>query len=1167
MNTENEKNLVFFVNGKKITENEPDPEITLLRYLREKLKLTGTKLGCSEGGCGACTVMISKFNRETNKVQHFSANACLMPVCALHGLAVTTVEGIGSTRDRLHPVQERIAKAHGSQCGFCTPGMVMSMYALLRNSSKPSMKELEIAMQGNLCRCTGYRPIIEGYRTFTKEFGNEEVCGMGEKCCKVNGGKLVDDKLFEVSEFVPYNPSQEPIFPPELKLNDQFDKETLKFINDRDVMWFRPIELKELLKFKQEHGTAAKIVVGNTEVGVEVKFKNFDYKFLANPSQIRELNELEVTKDGLKIGAAVTLTEIENFIESKTDQNVIEKSIVEMLHWFAGSQVRNVASIGGNIVTSSPISDLNPILLAAGAKLEVQSLKDGKRIIKMDENFFTGYRKNLIKDNEILVSILIPNTNKNQHFVAYKQAKRREDDIAIVTAAFNFTFKSNTNIIEDAKIAFGGMAQTTILAIKTASLMKGKEWNRKLIEIVNQSLIDEIPLSFDAPGGNVVYRRSLTLSLFFKAFLSISQELDKSLNLNILTDRDRSGIESYQNLTPKSSQLFENVSSDQPLTDPVHRPKIHSSALQQATGEAIYCDDIPKHENELYLSLVLSTKAHAKIISIDASEALKQPGIHAFYSAKDLTKDQNYFMNEELFTSEIATNQGRILGAIVGDNQIKAQRAAKLVKVEYEDLKPVIVTLEDAIKQKSYHENSPTILVNCEIESEFQKAENIFEGKVRLGGQEHFYLETQVALAIPKDSDELEIFSSTQEPAVLQNNAAKLLRLAANKIVCRTKRLGGGFGGKQSRASLAALPVAFAAYKLKRPVRIMFDRDEDMMITGGRNPFLFEYKISFTNEGKMTALEVKAYVNAGYSLESSDLVVYKASSHITNAYNIPKVRFESHVMKTNTPSNNAFRGFGIPEAQMVSEHIIREIANILKKDYIEIMKINLFKTGDVIFYRQLLDDCHSIRCFHEIIQTSNFKERRANVEKFNSENRWKKRGISLTNVMCGVAYGAQFLNQAGVLLHVYLEGSVLVSHGAVEMGQGLNIKILQIVSTTLKLPLERIHIQETATDKVPNAPTTGASVGSDIYGGAVIEACQIILKRLAPYKEKMPNASWDDWIKVAYFDRVSLSTTGFYATPDIGPEINKPRNYFTHGSAVSEVEIDCLTGDHQVNKN
>jgi xanthine dehydrogenase/oxidase len=844
--------------------------------------------------------MISQFDRDAKTVKHYSANACLMPVCAVHGLAVTTVEGIGSTRGRLHPVQERIAKAHGSQCGFCTPGIVMSMYALLRNSSKPSMKQLEIAMQGNLCRCTGYRPIIEGYRTFTKEY---DACGMGDNCCKVNGngcGAAVDDQLFEPSEFVPFDSSQEPIFPPELKLSDDFDTETLHFVNDRGVQWFRPKNLNELLQFKKQHGAAAKIVAGNTEVGVEVKFKHFDYKFLVNPWQIRELSDLKVTENGVKIGAAVTLSDLKDFLQQQIDESAVEHesrlylALVEMLHWFAGTQVRNVASIGGNIMTSSPISDLNPILLAAGAELQVASADGGKRTLKMDENFFTGYRKNAVNDSEVLVSIVIPKTSKNQHFLAYKQAKRREDDIAIVTAAFNVTFESDTNIIESAKLAFGGMAPTTILAPKTAALMKGRAWDRELIEIVNRSLIDEIPLSHEAPGGNVLYRRSLTLSLLFKAFLSISQQLEKSLNLSLLNERERSGINGFHTLTPKSSQLFEKVSSEQPLTDPIYRPKIHSSALKQATGEAVYCDDIPKHENELYLALVLSTKAHAKIISIDASEALNQPGVHAFFSAKDLTAEQNYFMNEELFASEIATNQGRILGAIVGDDQITAQRAARLVKVEYEDLSPVIITLEDAIKHETYYDGFPKVLYDCDVETDFTAADHSFEGEVRLGGQEHFYLETQVALAIPKDSDELEIFTSSQEPAVMQRYAANLLGLAANQVVCRTKRLGGAFGGKQSRSSLAALPVALAAYKLKRPVRIMFDRDEDMMITGGRNPFLFKYKVAFTKEGKLTALDIKTFVNAGYSMESSEFVVEKAASHITNAYQIPKVRLESH---------------------------------------------------------------------------------------------------------------------------------------------------------------------------------------------------------------------------------------------------------------------------------
>ncbi|XP_070496875.1 xanthine dehydrogenase-like [Chironomus tepperi] len=1166
--------LVFFVNGKKVVDNSPDSEVNLLRYLREKLHLCGTKLGCAEGGCGACTVMISKYDRCAGVVKHFSANACLMPVCALHGMAVTTVEGIGSTRTRLHPVQERIAKAHGSQCGFCTPGFVMSMYALLRNSPKPDMKELEVAFQGNLCRCTGYRPIIEGYRTFTKEY----ACGMGDKCCKVTrngcGNGEVEDKLFEPSEFALYDPSQEPIFPPELKLNDQYDKEVLKYSNDRGVTWYRPTELQQLLAFKKEHKEAAKIVVGNTEVGVEVKFKHFDYKYLVNPSQINALNQIDVVRDGIKIGSAVTLSEIMDFLQKQVDdlpesETRIYKSIVDMLHWFAGMQVRNVASIGGNIMTGSPISDLIPILMAANSELEVESLDGGRRKVIMNEKFFTGYRRNIIDSSEVLITVFVPKTSKAQHFLAYKQAKRRDDDIAIVNAAINIKFDEGSNIIKEARIAFGGMAPTTVLATKTAAKIIGKVWNRELVEIVNQSLLEENPLSADAPGGVVSYRQSLMLSLFFKAFLHISNELEKSMNLTILEDRDRSGIEGFHTLTPKSSQLFEKVSSDQPTTDPIYRPVPHNSAFKQATGEALYIDDIPRHENELYIGLVLSTKAHAKIISIDANEALQQPGIHAFLSAKDLSEAQNKFgviiRDEEVFRRDTVTSQGQTLGIVLGDNQEKAQRASRMVKVEYEELSPILVTLEDAIAHKSYYDGFPTTIHDCgNVDEALEQSEYTVEGQVRLGGQEHFYLETQVALAVPKDSDEIEIYSATQEPSGVQQRIANLLGIPEHKIVCRVKRIGGGFGGKQSRACLAALPAALAAYKLKRPVRIMFDRDEDMMMTGGRNPFLFKYKVSFTSDGILTALDVQCYVNAGYSMESSPGVVEKAACHVNSAYRISNVRFVSHVMKTNTPSNNAFRGFGIPEGQMVAEHIIRDVANALNKDYIDIMAINIHKTGDKIFYNQLLDDCNSVRCFEDVQKMSNFRNRRQDIEIFNKNNRWKKRGISCVNVMCGINYMKIFMNQGGVLVHIYLDGSVLLSHGFIEMGQGINTKLQQIASRAFKIPIEKIHIQETSTDKIPNVSPAGASVGSDLFGKATLEACGILNERLKTYRDAMPDGKWNDWIRAAYFDRVSLSAAGFFATPDIGEDVGKVKNYYTHGAAVSEVEIDCLTGDHQV---
>lgn len=364
------KQITFFFISKQIIDFHPDPECTLLTYLRQKLHLCGTKLGCGEGGCGACTVMLSKLiNRETKQIRHIAINACLMPICACHGCAITTVEGIGSTRTRLHPVQERIAKAHGSQCGFCTPGIVMSMYALLRNAPTPSMTDLEVAFQGNLCRCTGYRPIIDGYRTFT----NELNCGMGDKCCKMNGNGIctednIDDVLFEPSKFQPYDSSQEPIFPPELLLSNKLDTTSLRFQSDR-VLWYRPTKLAELLRIKQDHPNA-RIVIGNTEIGIEMKQKHFDYPVLVLANQIRELLEIERQEDGgISFGASVTLSELEDTLlaqikERPEYETRVYSTIIEMLNWFAGKQIRNVASIGGNIMTGSPISDLIPIFAA-----------------------------------------------------------------------------------------------------------------------------------------------------------------------------------------------------------------------------------------------------------------------------------------------------------------------------------------------------------------------------------------------------------------------------------------------------------------------------------------------------------------------------------------------------------------------------------------------------------------------------------------------------------------------------------------------------------------------------------------------------------------------------------------------------------------------------------
>lgn len=844
-----------------------------------KLRLCGTKLGCGEGGCGACTVMISRLDRRSNRIQHLAVNACLTPVCAMHGYAVTTVEGIGSTRTRLHPVQERLAKAHGSQCGFCTPGIVMSMYALLRNAAQPSMRDLEIAFQGNLCRCTGYRPILEGYKTFTKN----APCGMGDKCCRVSGkgcggGDNTDDKLFERSEFQPYDPSQEPIFPPELQLTAAYDEESLIFRSDR-VTWHRPTQLQELLRLKADYPNA-KLIVGNTEVGVEMKFKNLLYAVLINPIKVPELLELRESEDGVYFGAAVSLMEIDAYLRKRIEElpesrTRLFQSVVDMLHYFAGKQIRNVACLGGNIMTGSPISDMNPLLTAAGVRLDVASLADGRRSVHMGAGFFTGYRRNVIQGHEILLGIHIPKTTPDQHVIAFKQARRRDDDISIVNAAVHVSFEPASNVVQRIQIAFGGMAPTTVLAPRTSELMVGQRWSQALVERVAESLCIELPLDASAPGGMIAYRRALVVSLFFKSFLAISRKLCDAgiMPPDAVPKAELSGADVFHTPALRSAQLFERVASDQPSHDPIGKPKVHAAALKQATGEAIYTDDIPRMDGELYLALVLSTKAHAKITKLDASEALALDGVEGFFSAKDLTQHENevgpVFHDEYVFANDEVHCYGQIIGAIAAANQALAQRAARLVRVEYEELQPVIVTIEQAIEHASYFPDYPRYVTKGDVVQAFAEAAHVYEGSCRMGGQEHFYLETHVALAVPRDRDELELFCSTQHPTEVQKLVAHVVGLPANRVVCRAKRLGGGFGGKESRGMMVALPVALAAYRLQRPVRCMLDRDEDMLITGTRHPFLFKYKVAFTQEGLITACEIECYNNAGWSMDLS----------------------------------------------------------------------------------------------------------------------------------------------------------------------------------------------------------------------------------------------------------------------------------------------------------
>ncbi|XP_041469067.1 xanthine dehydrogenase/oxidase-like [Lytechinus variegatus] len=1168
--------LLFFCNGKKVIEKNPDPEMTLLVYLRKKLGLTGTKLGCAEGGCGACTVMVSSYNRNTSKIVHHAVNACLAPVCSVHGAAVTTVEGIGSTKTKLHPVQERIAKAHGSQCGFCTPGIVMSMYALLRNKPQPTMDDIHGAFEGNLCRCTGYRPILQAYKTFTKKDG---CCGGGCQNGPSQNNSVPDNKeesglLFDPKEFSKYDPSQDLIFPPDLLLSANEPAQTVCFRGER-VTWFQPVTFDELLDLKVKY-PHSKLIGGNSEIGVEVKFKNQLYPALVSVTQIPDLTKIEVSDDGVVIGSSVSLTCMDEFFKDYIKdhpghKNRIFEAIVEMLRWFAGPQIRNVAAVGGNIVTGSPISDLNPIFMAARCTLELVSQSEGSRHVIMDENFFTGYRRNIIKPDEVLKSITIPFTKQNEYFFAYKQSPRREDDIAIVNAGMRVVLEEGTRVIQDVSLAYGGMAATTVLALKTMQKLMGKKWDESMLDATFSCLAEDLPLPAGAPGGMESYRKSLTISFFFKFYLMVLDQLSanqQSVASECIPSNFKSATSVHHQQAINATQFYQEVAPGQPSQDPVGRPLVHKSAYKQTTGEAVYIDDMPSIAGELYLAFVMSQKAHAKIISIDPSKALSLEGVHDFLSYKDVLGSNHVgsvFHDEELLATTEVHHVGQPIGAIIAETQALAQRGARLVQIEYEELESII-TIEDAIARQSFFPVTKGFK-NGDVEEALEKSDHVIEGEMKVGGQEHFYLETQCAFAIPKGEDgEIEIFVSTQHPTEAQKITSIALGVPFNRIVCRTKRIGGGFGGKESRSSMLAAICALAANKLNRPVRYMLDRDEDMISTGGRNPFLGRYKVGFTNEGKLTALDIDLYGNAGYSYDLSAAVLERAVTHIDNVYRFPISRVYGRLCRTNLPSNTAFRGFGGPQAMIICESFMTDIAIKLGLSQDKVRELNFYSEGDVTPCSQVLNGCQLRRCWEQCLEKSNYHTRRKNVDIFNSENRWKKRGLAITPTKFGISFTARFLNQAGALVHIYTDGSVLVTHGGIEMGQGLHTKMIQVASRTLGIPESKIHLSETNTSKVPNTSPTAASTGSDLNGKAIEVACQTLKQRLEPYMHASPKGNWDDWVDAAYRDRVSLSTTGFYKTPDLTYDWEKNEgklfHYFSWGVGVSEVEIDCLTGDH-----
>ncbi|MEM5316104.1 xanthine dehydrogenase molybdopterin binding subunit [Paraburkholderia sp. JHI869] len=620
-------------------------------------------------------------------------------------------------------------------------------------------------------------------------------------------------------------------------------------------------------------------------------------------------------------------------------------------------------------------------------------------------------------------------------------------------------------------------------------------------------------------------------------------------------------------------------------------PLPHESADAHVSGEARYTDDIPELHGTVHAALGLARHAHARIVALDLERVRSSPGVLAVLTAADIPGENDcgpVVHDDPVLASDIVQYLGQPVFAVIATSHELARRAASLAAsddvVRYEPLEPVL-SIEEARKRQHYV-LPPLRLVRGAPDAALAAAPHRLAGTFAVGGQEQFYLEGQVAYALPQEQTGMLVYSSTQHPSEMQQVVAHLLGWPVHRVSCECRRMGGGFGGKESQSALFACVAALAAHKLQRPVKMRADRDDDFMITGKRHDALYTYEAGYDDEGRLLGARVEIALRAGYSADLSGAVATRAVCHFDNAYYLSDVEIVALCCKTNTQSNTAFRGFGGPQGALVMEVMLDEIARALGRDPLDVRRSNYYGIGerDVTPYGQRVEDNVLAPLTDELLASSRYHERRATIAAYNRTSPVLKRGIAITPVKFGISFNVPHLNQAGALVHVYRDGSVLVNHGGTEMGQGLNTKVAQVVAGTLGLPLARVRVSAADTSKVANTSATAASTGSDLNGKAAEDAALTIRARLAAFAAAQyggapESVAFEDgqvrangkaiafaeFVELAYMKRVQLWSDGFYTTPkvhwDARTLTGHPFYYFAYGAAVSEVVVDTLTGE------
>ncbi|CAK1542967.1 unnamed protein product [Leptosia nina] len=1114
--------VVFKINGIEYKiGGEYSLDFTLNEFIRTVADLRGTKVMCREGGCGACIVSVKASAPPTNELTTFAVNSCLVSIFSCHGWDIITVEGVGNRRIGYHAIQQRLANLNGTQCGFCTPGWIMSMYSLYESKKNAlTSKEIENSFASNICRCTGYRSIADAFKSFANDASDaikQQVIDLEDIATSKCKGCKSDEESWCIIE-----------------TNNNIKKE----IDSDGQKWYRATKLEDV--FQAMKSGDYRIIAGNTGQGV---YSYSDQpKTIIDISNVTELkgHELEVN---LVLGSAVTLNEMMDvFLKLSEDNEDFSylKQLWEHMDLVAHIPVRNIGTIGGNLFMKHRHnefqSDLFVLFETVGGMITI-----AEGVGKYKKITFPEFLK-LDMNKKLIFNVLLPPLSNCCSVKTYKIMPRSQNSHAFVNAGILLQFHWNSQVLEKANIIYGGISPSFIHASKTEMALIGKDpYTNEALEIALKTLAEEVNPTGKEPEPSVEYRKMLAISLFYKAILSLCPN-DK------INPIYRSGGDVFKREVSKGSQHFDTDKALWPLNKPVKKLE----AMLQCSGELVFTNALKKQGNEVYAAFVTADVAPGSIIdNFDTTEAFKVPGVVAFYTAKDIPGKNTFtspmeltliVVDEELLCSEKVMYHGQPAGIIVATREKNANTASKLVKINYKsinDRKPLL-SVDDILKSS---ETSTRIINNKTIEPTNigNDVKSVIKGEFKMGDQYHFYIEPQTCIAKPIN-DGMEVYSATQWLDLTNISVANCLNVPVNSINVIVQKVGGSYGGKISRSVQVACAAALVAHLLDTTCRLILPLQTNMMCAGKRVPTQNSFEVGVNHKGVIQYLKTTFYQDKGHS--KNEMTSGFTLHHIGNCYDTKSWQIVANTALTDKPSNTWCRAPGSAEGVAMTENIMEKIAYETGIDPIEIRIANLNDQTNPI--KEMIT---------QLKADADYDNRLEKSKEFNIKNRWRKRAIKMALMQYDVFF---FGNYNSIVSIYHGDGSVAIIHGGIEMGQGLNTKVAQVCAYTLGIPLEKVSIKASTSHTSPNTMTTGGSIGSECVSYATIKACEVLLERLAPFRQKGA-LTWERLIADAFNAGIDLQASYMYSAlnDDIKP-------YCIYGVCALEVEIDILTGNHNV---